>query len=305
MSTSLRVGSHHIALTHPDKLMYPGDGITKEDVVDYYRSVAEPFLRHAKGRPLTLQRFPDGIEREGFYQKQASESLPDWMPRVRVPLADGSSQVQLSADEEAAVVFLVQQGTIAFHTWGSRRGDLQRPDWIVFDLDPPSGEDFALARDAALELRGMLEDVGLTSFVMVTGSTGIHLRVPIRTGPKFDEARAFARSVVDALARAHPDTMTTEVRKKKRRGRLFLDVARNALGQTAIAPYSLRPRDGAPVAAPLDWDELGRIASADRYTMSSLLRRMAQRDDPWKGMGRSAADLTRAAKAWSESRNAR
>jgi bifunctional non-homologous end joining protein LigD len=302
MSTSVRVGTRVIELTHPDKPYYPRDGLTKKDVVAYYRSVAEHVLRHAEGRPLTLQRFPDGIDGEGFYQKQAPESVPEWLPRIRVPLADGSSQTQLSADDEASLVFLVQRGALSFHTWSSRRGHLQQPDRIVFDLDPPSADDFALVRDTARALRRLLEDVGLPSFVMVTGSTGMHVRVPIRRGPGFDRVREFARSVVRALAESRPDTTTTEVRKEKRRGRLFLDVARNALGQTAIAPYSLRPRDGAPVATPLDWNELGRIQSADRYTMSALLRRMGQRDDPWRAMDRSPGDLTQAAEAWSQRR---
>lgn len=298
MTPAVRVGSRTVDVTHPDKVYFPDDGFTKGDVVGYYRAVAPHFLRHAAGRPLSLQRFPDGIGAEGFYQKKAPDGFPDWIPRVEVPLADGTTQTQVTVRHEADLVFLVQQVTITFHAWTSRAGTLDRPDRMVFDLDPAEGTGFAAVRDTARLLRDELEGVGLATYPMVTGSSGVHVQVPLRTGPDFDAVRTFARQVADALAAAHPDALTTEVRKDKRRGRLFLDVARNAGGQTAVAPYSLRARPGAPAATPLTWDELGGVPAADRYTLRAVVRRLAQTDDPWKGMGRRAARLDGAAEAW-------
>ena len=298
MTPTVRIGSRTFEVTHPDKVYFPDAGFTKDDVLGYYRAVAPHFLRHAAGRPLTLQRFPDGIGAEGFYQKKAPDAFPDWIPRVEVPLADGSTQTQVTVHGEVDLAFLVQQGTITFHAWTSRADALERPDRMVFDLDPAEGAGFDTVRDTARRLRDEMEGVGLASYPMVTGSSGMHVLVPLRSGPNFGTVRGFARRVADALAGAHPDELTTEVRKEKRRGRLFLDVARNAAGQTAVAPYSLRARSGAPAATPLSWDELGRVPGSDRYTLPAALRRLAQADDPWKGRGRRAASLERAMEAW-------
>lgn len=293
-----RFGPHPVELTHTDKVLFPEAGITKGDLIDYYTTVAGVMLPHLRDRPLTLQRFPDGIGEDGFYQKKAPDSLPSWVERATVTLEDGSRQEQIVASDVGTLALLAQRATITLHVWLSRVGRLDRPDRLVFDLDPGEETSFATLRRTARELRELLAGVGLHAYPMLTGSTGLHVWVPLRVESTYDEVRSFARTVVTTLRERRPQELTTEVRKNKRRGRLFLDVARNAKGQTAVAPYSVRALPNAPVATPLDWDELARVEESGRYRLSSMLRRLAQREDPWRGIGRRAASLSRAASAW-------
>ena len=289
--TTRHFGSLSVELSREDKTLFPDACITKGNLIEYYQDVAGPILRHIGGRPLTLQRFPDGISEEGFYQKAVPDYFPDWISRVQVPLEQGGSQQQVEASNAATLVFLANQGVITLHGWLSRKDRLREPDQIVFDLDPP-GEDFSPVREAARILQDLLESLGLRSFLMTTGSTGAHVRVPIRQGPDFDEVREFAGGVVSLLADEHEGSLTTRIRKKKRQNRLFLDVARNAYGQTAVAPYSPRPRPGAPVATPLDWEELDKAnLTSDFFTIESIPRRLGQRKDPWVSMGRHQRSL--------------
>ncbi|MGD2046344.1 MAG: non-homologous end-joining DNA ligase [Gemmatimonadota bacterium] len=295
---AVRFGRRSVELTNTGKVLFPKAGYTKGDLIDYYDGVARHILRHLDRRPLTLQRFPDGISGEGFYQKKAGESIPSWVKRASVPLENGSHQDQVVADDRAALALLAQLATITLHVWLSRVPRLESPDRIVFDLDPADNTPFSALRRTARELRELLDEVGLAPHLMLTGSTGVHVWAPLRVGSGYDEVRGFARSVVEHLADRRPAELTTEVRKKKRQGRLFLDVARNALGQTAVAPYSVRARPEAPVATPLDWDELSDVDESGHYTISSIPHRLAQREDPWKGMGRHAAALSTAVDAW-------
>ena len=291
MSERRAFGPHVVELSSLDKEFFPEAGITKGDVLDHYQAVADVLLPHLEGRPLTLQRFPDGIGEEGFYQKQAPDHAPGWIRRVVVPLADGGSQEQLTAGNRASLAWLAQQGTVTLHPWLSRVPELEHPDVMIFDLDPAEGGGFDQVRTAALRLKEVLESLELAPFVMVTGSSGAHVRVPLRRGPGFDEVRAFARRVTEHLAGRHPDELTVEVRKAKRKGRLYLDVARNARGQTAVAPYSLRALPGAPVAVPLEWDAFRRTRHARGHTLASVPGRLEERGDPWKGMARRARGL--------------
>jgi len=281
-----------VELSREDKVFFPKEGITKGELISYYRTVADLLLSHVRDRPMTLQRFPDGIAADGFYKKQVPGYVPAWVGRTSVELEKGGRQSQVVASTSAELVYLANQGVITLHAWTSRADDLQAPDQMIFDLDPPE-EEFSQVKGAARALKALLERIGLRPFVMLTGSTGAHVRVPFQRGPDFDEVRAFARSLADHLAAASPDSYTTEVRKEKRKGRLFLDVARNAYGQTAVVPYSARPKDGAPVAVPLDWTELDKSGLRSAYyTIRSALRRLAQREDPWKGMQRHARSLS-------------
>jgi len=292
-----RFGPYTVQLERLDKVLYPEAEITKRDVVGYYEAVAGALLAHLQDRPLTLRRFPDGIGEEGFYQKQVPDYFPGWISRVDVPLADGGRQEQITAGNAATLAYLAGQAALELHPWLSRTQALDTPDQIVFDLDPGEERGFEDVRSAALHLRELLECLEMKPRVMVTGSSGAHLRVPLRAGSGFDEVRAFARRVVDHLAALHPDDLTVEARKNARKGRLYLDVARNARGQTAVTPYSLRALPGAPVAVPLEWDEFRRTESARSYTLASVPRRLEKRGDPWKGMGREARSLDRAREA--------
>lgn len=285
-------GSHTVEISNADKTFFPDAGITKGDIIDYYERVAETMLPHLAGRPLTMHRYPDGLEGEDFYQKEAPDYFPDWITRVEIQKREeGGRQLQVVCGSKATLVYLANQACLTPHIWLSRQDALDHPDRVIFDLDPP-GEDFGPVRWAARRLRALLEDLGLPVFLMLTGSRGAHVVIPIQRGLDFDQARSFAQDVAETLAQRHPDDLTTAQRKRKRGDRLFIDTARNAYGQTAVAPYAVRARAGAPVATPLDWSELDDSElTASRYSVRNLHRRLAQKDDPWKQIGRHAAHL--------------
>ncbi|MBK8905241.1 MAG: non-homologous end-joining DNA ligase [Anaerolineaceae bacterium] len=286
------IDGRSLQISHPHKVYFPDIGLTKGNLIAYYRRVAEVMLPHLRQRPLSLQRFPNGINEDGFYQKEAPDYFPDWIERVMVQVEEEKVlQPQVVCNYAATLVYLANQGCITPHAWLSRADDLQHPDRLVFDLDPP-GEDFDLVRTAARALRTALIDLGLTPFVMTTGSRGLHVTVPLDRSADFDTVRAFARQVADTLAGQQPDKFTTEVRKEKRNGRLFLDYLRNAYAQTAVPPYAVRPLPGAPVATPLSWNELDRgDLHSQRYTVNNIFQRLGQKADPWQEIDRAARPL--------------
>lgn len=286
----LRFGPYTVETSNEDKLFFPESGVTKGDLIDYYRRIADVMLRYLKERPLTLHRFPDGLGGDDFYQQNASEYFPEWIDRVTVD-KEGGTVTHAVCNKAATLVYLANQAAITLHAWMSRTDALRQPDQLVVDLDP-SGSDFERVCAAALHVREALEDEGLAAFVMTTGSSGLHVRAPLRRGPDFDAVRAFARQIADRLADRHSEHLTTEPRKAKRRGRVFLDTGRNAYGQTAVVPYSVRAREGAPIAAPLTWDELDDPDLTPwRYTVQNVFRRLGQKDDPWADMYRHARVL--------------
>jgi bifunctional non-homologous end joining protein LigD len=266
-------------------VLFPGDGSAKEytkgDLVDYYRSAAPYMLPHLRGRPLMLERRPDGVDGPRFMQKNTPDSYPEWITRVEVS-KEGGTVCHTVCDDTATLVYLADQAAITLHRWLSRADRVDHPDRLVFDLDP-SGDDFAAVREAARLLGGLLDELELPSALMTTGSRGLHVIVPLDGRHDFDEARAFARDVADTLAAAHPDRLTTAARKKERGDRLYLDVARNAYAQTAVAPLTVRPRPGAPVATPIRWDQLDDPdLNARRWTIADAVEQA--RTDPWAGL---------------------
>lgn len=283
-----------IGLSNLDKVLYPDAGITKGDVVEFYERIGDTMLPYVRDRFLSMHRWPDGIGGEGFYQKETPGWFPDWI-RTREVEKKGGTNCQVVVEEPATLVYLAQQACLTPHVWLSRADRPRHPDRIVFDLDPPEGswrEAFDDVRRAARRVRAVLERIGLVPFVMTSGSSGLHVYVPIRRSHGFDEVKRVARDVAELLARRHPDRLTTEIRKTARKGRIFLDYLRNEYAQTAVAPYSLRARPGAPVATPLDWDELSASGMGPRrYTLENLFRRLGRKDDPWKGMARRARSL--------------
>jgi bifunctional non-homologous end joining protein LigD len=287
--TERRVGRRTIKITHPDKVLFPDDGIRKAELVDYYVEVAEVMVPHVRERPLSQHRFPDGIGGEAFWHKQIPKYFPPWVPRVRLQTEKGP-QEQILCNEAATLAYLANQNCITPHVWLSRADRLRQPDQLIVDLDPP-GDDFEPVRKGALLLKEIFEDIGLAPFVKTTGSKGLHVAVPVRRGADFEEAREFSRVLAGVLA-DRDDRLTTEVRKDKRRGRVFIDVGRNAYGQTAVPPYAVRARPGAPVASPIDWEEVrDRRLSPRRYTLRNMSRRLSRDGDPWKEMGRHARSL--------------
>lgn len=288
-----------VEITHPDRVLFPDPsarkGITKGDLVDYYGEVADTMLPHLRDRPLTVQRFPRGIGEQGFVQQDFADSLPDWMSGAEVA-KEGGTLVHPVADSREALRWLANQNCITLHIWQSRRDRLHNPDRLVFDLDP-SDTDFAVVRATARATAGVLDDLGLACYVQTTGSRGLHVVVPVRPDTDFDTARQFTRDVAEVVAADDAKHRTVEVRKDKRGGRVYLDVMRNAYAQTAVAPYSVRARPGAPVATPLEWDELdARGLRADRFTIRDVPKRVAGQRDPWADMSRHARALSGPAK---------
>lgn len=289
----VRLDGHTVDVTHPDRVLFPDSGITKGELADYYRKIADRMLPYVQGRPLVLNRYPEGIEEPGFVQQHASTSAPEWLRRATVEKERGTV-THAVADSAAALVYLANQSVVTLHVWQSRVDDLHHPDRMVFDLDPP-GEDFEPVRRAARAVRALLDELGLPAFLMTTGSSGLHVVTPLDRRADFDTVRAFARDAADVLAARHPDVLTAEQRKAKREGRVFLDILRNTYAHTAVAPYAVRALPGAPVATPLDWDELARPdLDARRYTVRNVFRRLARKADPWSGMNEQATGLEEA-----------
>lgn len=277
----MKIDAHEIEIGHPNKVLFPGSGITKSDLVEYYARVAEYMLPHVRGRPITMHRFPDGIEEEGFYQKEVPDYFPEWIGRVEVRKKGGEKQYQVVCDSPATLAYIANSGCITPHIWLSRVDHLNKPDKMVFDLDPPD-ENFGPVEEGALLLRDAIQEIGLTPYLMTTGSRGLHVVIPLEPEFRFDEVRNLSRRMATALSKAHPDKLTTEIRKEKRKGRLFLDILRNSYGQTSVAPYALRARETAPVATPIEWSELTPDLGPRDYRMDNIFRRLGQKDDPWK-----------------------
>ncbi|MFI6931249.1 non-homologous end-joining DNA ligase [Streptomyces sp. NPDC050287] len=281
----MRAGRHTVEVHRQDKVLFPGDGgareYTKGDLVDYYRSVAPFMLPHLRGRPLMLERHPDGVDGPRFMQKNTPDNYPEWITRIEVT-KEGGTVCHPVCDDTATLLYLADQAAVTLHRWLSRVGSVQRPDRLVFDLDPAgdSGDGFAAVREAARLLGELLDELRLPSALMTTGSRGLHLVVPLNGHHDFDEARAFARDVADTLAARHPDRLTTAARKKDRGDRLYLDTGRNAYAQTAVAPYTVRAKPGAPVATPLAWAQLDDPGlDARRWTIADAVDQA--RTDPW------------------------
>jgi bifunctional non-homologous end joining protein LigD len=292
---AVKVGRRTVEVSNPGKVLYPDDGISKGDLVDYYRRVAEFMLPHLRDRPVAMERYPDGIDGQRIFQKDVPDHFPDWIDRVEVEKAGGTLH-QVLCQDAATLLYLANQACITPHVWLSRADRPDHPDQLIFDLDP-AGDDFEDARVAALALRSLLQELALPSFAKTTGGKGIHLTVPLDRRADFEEVRGFAREVTEVLASRDPDRLTTEQRKQQRKGRLYLDAMRNAYAQTAVPPYAVRPRPGATVAAPLDWSEVeDRSLRPSRFTIRSILDRLERNEDPWKDLRRRGRSLSQARK---------
>jgi bifunctional non-homologous end joining protein LigD len=289
--------SDRVQVTHPEKVLFPGDGITKGDLVDYYRTVAPRMLPLISGRPVTMQRFPDGIGRGGFLQKQIGRHFPDWIERVTAPnrrtrQATVRDEVTYPVCRHADdLAYLANQGCVTPHVWLSRTPDIHHPDQMVFDLDPAS-EDLGVLRLAAAGLHDLLDELGLASFLKSSGSRGLHVVVPLVPAAETDAVKVFSIAVTEALAARHPGDLTTEGRIANRHGRLYLDVGRNGYAQTMAAPDAVRALPGAPVSVPLDWSELDDFVPG-RHTVANIADRLAA-PDPWAGMEQAATRLDQA-----------
>jgi bifunctional non-homologous end joining protein LigD len=291
MNVRVRAGRRTIEITHADRVLF-GSGVTKLELARYYTAAAPRMLPHVRDRPLTVQSYPAGVQRPGYMWKSIPEHFPDWIHRVEVPKA-GGTVVHPLADNADTLVYLANQNGVVLHTWTSRADRIDRPDQLIIDLDP-SNRRFAEVRAAARAAGALLRDRGLHPFVKTTGSRGLHVVCPLRRTADHQTVLAFARQVADELAAANPRRLTTEQRKNARGERVYLDVARNAYAQTAVAPYSVRAAPQAPIAVPLHWHELDdRRLTPDRWTVRTVGDRLTG-EDPWEAMRRSARGLPRA-----------
>lgn len=288
----MRIGRRRIDISNREKVFFPDAGLTKGDLIDYYERVAGTMLPHMRRYGVSMQRFPDGLPGDGFYHKNAPAHFPDWIPTVRIPKREGGSFQAPVVDSKAALVYLADQAVVTPHLYLSRTDDLEHPDRMIYDLDPPGhGDDSDAVRRAALDVREVMEELELPAWVQTTGSKGFHVVVPLDRSLSFDEVRGFARDAALLLVRRQPERYTLEQRKTRRRGRVFLDVLRNAYGATVVAPYAVRARPGAPVAAPVEWWEVERGVSPRAWTMKSVPGRLRRRRDPWRDLMRHGRSL--------------
>jgi bifunctional non-homologous end joining protein LigD len=296
----IRDGQVTVELSHPEKVLFPADGVTKGDLVQYYLAAAGRMLPLIADRPVTMIRYPDGISRHPILQKNAPDYFPDWITRAEVAKQGGSVR-HVICDRPATLAYLANQACVEVHVFLSRVGSLDHPDQLIFDLDPPDDEQFAGVRRAALMLRELLEsDLGLTAYVKTTGGKGLHVHVPLDGAEDFEAVRQLARQAGEVLAARAPDLVSTEQRKDKRGGLIYADAMRNAYGQHAAAPYSVRGRPGAPAATPLDWAEVDDDGlSPHQFTVATAAGRLAG-DDPWAGMPRRRYSARKAAERLSQ-----
>ena len=279
-------------ITHPEKVMFPDDGITKGDLAAYYEALAPVLLPHLSGRPITMERYPSGIGRKGFWQKDVSRGFPTWLERVEVPKKDGVVHHPIVTDVRS-LLWITNQNTITQHVWGSRVPHLERPDLCVFDLDP-STDDPAAVRTAALALRDLLEELTLPSWIKTSGSKGFHIVVPIDGKTPIGEVAHFANVVGRVFAERDPEHLTLEFSKADRSGRIYVDTGRNGYSATFAAAYTVRARAGAPVSAPCTWDEIERgVVDPKTFSLRTMPDRVSKVGDLWAGLLEKGKSLKR------------
>lgn len=276
-----------IPLTHPERVLWEDQGLTKQELAEFYASIAEWLLPHLVERPLTLIRCPAGAQKRCFVQRHSWAGMNPAIHSTRIPDASGGTEV-LTVSDLKGVVALVQSGILEMHVWGSRLTDPEKPDRLIFDLDPGEDVEWPRVVEAALATRERLKALGLESFVKTTGGKGLHVVAPLQPQALWKDALAFTRSLAEAMAQDEPDRYTTTSVKNERHGRIFIDYLRNNREASAVAPYSPRSRPGAPVATPVAWNELTPDLRPNGFTVANLRERLeALPQDPWAGMARA------------------
>lgn len=292
----MKTDNHNIKFTHKDKILFPNSRIIKQDVIVYYERIADYLLPYLNNRPLTMQRFPNGITEKGFFQKNASQYFPDYIKTEEVRKVGGWLN-QVICDTKETLLYLVNQYVLTFHVSLSTIDNIEYPDKLIFDLDPPK-EDFALAVEGAKTLKLLLEnDLGFKPFLMTTGSKGLHVIVPLKQKEDFNEVHAFAKLIANYMAMQKPNKFTTAIRKNKREGRLYIDYLRNSYGQTSVVPYSVRAIENAPIATPIYWNELDdEKLNSQLWNIKNIFKRLEQIEDPWRDFETSRKRIKNARK---------
>jgi bifunctional non-homologous end joining protein LigD len=280
-----------VRITHPEKVLFPDDGITKGELAAYYEGIAPVLIPHIRARPITMERFPAGIGRKGFIQKDVSKGFPEWLERVEVPKKDGTVHHPLVTDTKS-LLWITNQNCITPHVWTSRAPDLYYPDVCVFDLDPSTEEEPDVLRAAALALRDFLDELGLPSWVKTSGSKGFHIVVPLDGKSRMGDVARFAHTVGSLLVKRDPEHLTQEFSKADRGGRILVDTGRNGYSATFAAAYAVRAKPGAPVSAPCTWKEIesGRVGPRS-FTLKTMAARIGEVGDLWAEMRRRKRSL--------------
>jgi bifunctional non-homologous end joining protein LigD len=293
ISGVIRVDDREIEISRPEKVLFPEDGITKGDLIEYYARIAPRMLPHLRDRPLTLERYPNGIHTKRFFQKEVSSYFPRWLQRVTVKKA-GGTVTHVVCNDTATLVYLANQACVTPHIFLSRIDKLEVPDQMIFDLDP-QGDDFELVKSAARDFKQLLDELQLPAFLKTTGSRGLHVVVPLQRRERYDAVRAFARELAALIVSRAPAERTLESLKAKRGDRVFIDTNRNGYAQLVAPAFAVRARKGAPVSLPIAWDELAKkTLRPNGVTIRTIFDRLARTRDPWADYGRSAASLARA-----------
>ncbi|HEV8168152.1 MAG TPA: non-homologous end-joining DNA ligase [Pyrinomonadaceae bacterium] len=281
-------------ITHPEKILFPDDGITKGELASYYEMIAPVMLPHLRRRPITMERFHRGIAAPGFFQKDVSKGFPDWLVRVEVPKKDGTVHHPI-ANDTRSLLWLANQNSITIHVWPSRTPNLYNPDICIFDLDPSQGDELEPLRAAALNLRELLAELNLPSWIKTSGSKGFHIAVPLDGKSDFGTVARFAHAVGTIMVKRYPEKLTQEFHKVDRGGRILVDTGRNGYSATYAATYTVRARPGAPVSAPCTWEELERgEVGPTTFTLRTMAQRIADVGDPWADLLRKKRSLRRA-----------
>jgi len=287
----MRVGRRDVPFSNPEKAFFPARGLTKGDLVAYYLAVADCALPHLRRRPFHMKRFPNGVESDFFHQKRVPASHPDYVDEVFVSFPSGHSTVFAIVDNAAALAWVVNLGCIELHTWHSRVPEIERPDYLLIDLDPTSEGQWPFVREIALVVREVLDELGLRSYPKTSGATGLHVLAPIRPELPFPEVRRFAKAVAEEVERRIDDqrVATTTWRVADRVG-VFVDFGQNARDRTIASAYSVRPTEDARVSAPLRWDEVATV-EPEAFTLETMTERIGAVGDPMRGMWRNPPSL--------------
>jgi bifunctional non-homologous end joining protein LigD len=289
----VKVDRREIEISRPEKILFPEDGISKGDLIEYYARIAPRMVPFLRDRPLTLERYPNGIQTKRFFQKEVSSYFPKWIRTATVPKA-GGSVTHVVCNDTATLVYLANQACITPHIFLSRVDKLDVPDQLVFDLDP-QGNDFEVVRATAVAFKHLLDELQLPAFLKTTGSRGLHIVIPLQRRDEFDSVRAFSRDLAAIIVSQDPGTRTMEQLKANRGNRVFIDTNRNAYAQLVAAAYAVRARRGAPVSVPLDWSELRKKnLRADSFTIRNVFNRLEKGSDPWNDFWGSAVSLAAA-----------
>lgn len=289
----IRVSNKTIELSNEDKVLFPANNITKEQLIGYYQFIAPYLIPLIKDHPIAMHRFPNGIDSEGFYQKDAGDYFPSWIKQAPIArLTKDKITHYVLCNDAATLIYLANQATITIHTWLSSAQKKNYPDRMIFDLDPPDEQHWALVKQTARALKKVLESYGLIPFVMTSGSKGLHVVVPLEKTATFAHVYQFARFIAQQVVNKNSDTITLQTRKDQRTNKLLIDILRNRWAQLSVAPYSVRAKNHAPIATPLHWYELANNKLHPQYyTINNLRQRLARINDPWRDFYACARSL--------------